>query len=205
MLRLPISRLRPGRIESRGARTIRPANLVDFAIGLAVIAIGLRLSLDQNFVNGVWYSSEVYKGPSVFVLVHLWLRRIIALLIPLTLGYMLVRLRGRRPPSPRMARHPGFVAATVATATIMLGLALNLAKLFAGMRVRPENYPWVADYYPSVGYAVLGSWLSLMFTGRWRRDRLWLEIPGILLGWAWIATALAEWAGPTLQLELFRG
>ena len=203
-MRLPISRLRLGRIDSRGVRTIRPANLIDYAIGFAVFAIGLRLSIDQNLFKAS-QSKGSYIGSDLFLLLHLWLRRVIAMLIPLTLGYMLVRLRGRRPPSPRMARHPGFVAATVATATIMLGLALNLAKLLAGKVVRPDGYPWVVDYYPSVGYVVLGSWLALMFTGRWRRDRLWLEVPGIILGFAWIATALAEWVGLGLQLELFRG
>lgn len=203
-MRLPISRLRLGSIDSRGVRTIRPANLIDYAIGFAVFAIGLRLSIDQNLFKAS-QSQGSYIGSDLFLLLHLWLRRVIAMLIPLTLGYMLVRLRGRRPPSPRMARHPGFVAATVATATIMLGLALNLAKLLAGKVVRPDGYPWVVDYYPSVGYVVLGSWLALMFTGRWRRDRLWLEVPGIILGFAWIATALAEWVGLGLQLELFRG
>lgn len=204
-MRLPISRLRLGRVESRGARIIRPANLIDYAIGFAVFAIGLRLSIDQDFFKAPHYPRGWYTGADLFTLLNLWLRRAIAMLIPLTLGYMLVRLRGRRPPSPRMARHPGFVAATVATAAIMLGLALNLAKLLAGKRIRPDGYPWVEDFYPSVGYVVLGSWLALMFTGRWRRDRLWLEVPGIILGFAWIATALAEWVGLGLHLELFRG
>ena len=144
---------------------------------------------------------QYYDHAGGFVVFH---ERLIAFLVPATLGYLLIRLRGRRPPSSRLARHSGFVAATVATATIMLGFALMMARVLLGLPQRLRWLPWTYDFYPSVGYVVMGSWLGLVFTGRWKRDRLWFEVPGLILGACWIATALIEWFGLALRVNVYR-
>ncbi len=207
-MRALISSLGLGKIESKRAFVARPANLADWMIGMLGFAVALVLGGETyshieikhkyDWINQV---NPIFVWFAYLDLIH---AMTIAVLIPATMTYLAIRLRGRRPPTPRLSRHQGFVAATVATATIMMGLLLNLAKLMMGFPSHRMNVHWVMTFYPSVDYVVLGSWLSLMFTGRWHRDRLWFEIPGIILGAAWIATSLIEWFGLALHLELYR-
>jgi hypothetical protein len=107
-------------------------------------------------------------------------------LTPSSFAVLAIRLRRPRPRVRRLARQPGFAACLAASGagTVVAVLAV----LFRIIRPKEDiSGLWFMSIL-SLPFAVLGAWLLLAATGRWRRPVPGgVERLGWLIGWAWLA------------------
>jgi hypothetical protein len=109
-------------------------------------------------------------------------------------AFLVTRLHGHRPRWRRLVLQPGLVAAVAAllTRTIESVLLVGSAK-FDG-RFGWSSRARVAEFVVNgvvllahhAGWAVAVSWLTLIFTCRWRPEPSWVDRWGRVLGCAWI-------------------
>lgn len=120
-------------------------------------------------------------------------------LLTLGLAVVLLGLRRPRPPWPRIARQPGFLAALSASLAGMLLTANTLAlramppSILRGGSLHSRSFSNQAD---EVGMVVAGAWLAVFVSGNWGRADCWVERLGRLVGIGWILAVVAVRAVP---------
>jgi hypothetical protein len=172
------------RIEYR-----RRFNMADGLIVTAATAATLALLRDSP----AWPSHVFIGGGFTYYgETPLWVRmamRATYVLIPWTVAVFLMRLRHPRPPLHRLVLQPGMAAC--GAVTLWLGFKTLLLVLMLGVpQKRPLVEAYMGDGVAIVSWAapaVAGAWLLLMFSGRWRSERGWIDRLGRTLGALWLA------------------
>ena len=74
----------------------------------------------------------------------------------------------------------------------MLAIVLIVSLWAAGSAITRSYNVFVAS--AQIGsYTILGGWLVLILSGRWRPDRSWIDRAGTAIGAMWIAITVVEW------------
>jgi len=118
-----------------------------------------------------------------------------------TLAILGLRLRRPHPRLRRLACQPGALAcyaaafALVPAAVGLLGLAVLSARNEVELRSWEPIQGLAFVLVPALtGFAVLGSWATLLVGRRWRAEPSWIDRAGRVLGLYWIgAIALPLW------------
>lgn len=115
-----------------------------------------------------------------------------------TLAVLAVGVAGPgAPPWRRSARRPGVVAGVAVALAVALSVTYFAAKEHASRGSVP---PLLSQHYVNLmatsahysGLMVLGSWLALAMTGRWRTGPDWTDRLGVALGAWWPAVFLFD-------------
>jgi hypothetical protein len=169
-------------------RPIRRFTIADVMILVAAAAVGTlvlrsylpglsrQLGLIPTFAPdpwGLWWAHLWLHGPGSCLVVP-WMAAVIA-------------LRLRRP-RPRLIRfQPGFVACLAGMASLVPGVVW-----FATIRHRPGfqradgfEQAW-AIMTQWTDTAVLGAWIALLWTRKWRPEPSWIDRMGRALGLYWV-------------------
>jgi hypothetical protein len=115
-------------------------------------------------------------------------------LAPLSVTWLAIRVRQPRPCLRRLARQPGFAAcAVLAVTTTMIGVAGLVLNAFHDGWIRPDIMVlWLIAAH-CVGFAVVGSWLTLLLVGCWRPGPDWFDRTGRALAVVSILWLLTSW------------
>lgn len=105
-----------------------------------------------------------------------------------TVALLVLRLRRPRPARLRLWRQPG-AAALLASASVLGLMTAGSAVLLARV-----GWPSIDDLiwnngaplFPLPGAAVLGVWITLAASGRWKAERSWIDRSGRAAGAAWV-------------------
>jgi hypothetical protein len=124
-----------------------------------------------------------------------------ATMIPCTVAAVVIRLMRPRPDAERLLCQPGMAASCAAIVAIAIGLCprvLGAVELhFSTMRHNAPNYQFYHHFWYiyslPIGPAVAATWLALMFSGRWRPERGWIDRLGRILGGCWILFVFVQW------------
>lgn len=158
-------------------------NLIDGMIVIAALAAWLALIRVTLPVRDV--------PPKVVVILNV-IVMIVDSLTALSFACLAIRLRQPRPRLRRLARQPGFAACVViAVAMTIIGVVGYVLALFRIGWIRPDVLALIAMH--GVGFAVSGSWLTLLLTGRWRPTSDWFDRIGRAAGIVAIMCLLMPW------------
>lgn len=121
----------------------------------------------------------------------------------LTPAVLLLRLRRPRPRRFAMFRQSGMAACCAAIFPIAMSLACFIRET-AGRSgelqdplstgVAGLHFQYMGLY--RVGLWVLGSWLALFLSGRWRPERSWIDRLGRTLGIGWLVVLIVDLVDP---------
>ncbi len=105
---------------------------------------------------------------------------------------LMVRFRQPRPRWRRVWRQPGLLASAGAVVGMAIGLVGTVASSLAVTTgFYPAGWPSLLGCFRgslSCGApGVVGAWLALGLSGRWRAERSALDRLGRLVGWLWLA------------------
>jgi hypothetical protein len=173
--------------------TIADGMILVAAIALGLAAVQASLRTMRPWTNRAARVAYWILGPSSCVA------------MAAVAGLLVVRLRGPHPPWRRLARQPGLVAAIAAVVGLLPGAAWSaiLLRFRAGVALRFNFTEWwmlLVDFVPAV---VLGSWLALALSGRWRAEPGWIDRAGRLLAVYWIVCfAVKEFYRLAMELAL---
>lgn len=106
-------------------------------------------------------------------------------LAAVTVALLVIRLRRPHPGWRRVARQPGFIACAVATAAMAIEAAWIGALLAMGSGFIHVTTIFVG-YAQQVSFAVVGGWIALAVSGRWRAEKGWIDRAGCAAGVMWI-------------------
>ncbi len=189
----------------RKPRRFGMGDLMIFIAALALGAAGTRLviwpggeNIRQGMPGGWSMTAAWYVMP---ILVGVWL-------VPLTVGFVAVRLRQPRPRRARLVIQPGMAAACAIGAVCAFWVAGLTVRLVGGL-LYAAGFDWstlefmfplelsglldqtIYNYFlaDNGGLAVAAVWLVLWLSGRWRAERSWIDRLGRSLGICWIALA----------------
>jgi hypothetical protein len=132
-------------------------------------------------------------GLRSYFLVQYALTVVIPTLSALTLALLLLRLKKPRPRLRRVFLQPGAAACAVATCVMTLETILQLALRAVGSRAMPFQFTFMG-YAGPASFAILGGWLSLALTVRWRPEPSWLDRAGRAAGATWLVITAIEWS-----------
>lgn len=159
------------------------------AMGLAWTAQAWRAFSDVPVADDAW-------GPAWAATMNGFVLALPCVLI-LTFTWLVLRLRGPRPPWRRVACLPGTTAVLTAAFSLTLFAPFVVMILLAAAR-RLGSYSelWkesaagmielAALSTPVIGFSILSAWVLLVVQRRWRCERSWLDRMGRALGMAWI-------------------
>jgi hypothetical protein len=160
-----------------------------------VAAVGIGLALARAYQSSM--DSAATGVAMTYPLRIRWFGRPAPLLISLTLTLFVLRLIGPRPRYERLVGSPGFAACYAAA----LGLAITALTVVMEFGTNYLHYSRSSLHLHflmmrSVTFAapsVAGAWLTLGLLGRWRRrrERDWVEVGGIVLGFGWLVLLVA--------------
>jgi hypothetical protein len=163
----------------------RPFMLLDAMILVAATAGGFGLwrwlfidALNSPH-NSIFQYSILYRTAAFFVTAG-------PVILVETLGFIAIRLRQPRPPLRRLMAQPGMMSC-VASVCFLTFLATFLI-------IASEKAGWplggLAEELPApVGRVVATSWMILLLSRRWRFERGWIDMLGVILGCYWIVSA----------------
>jgi hypothetical protein len=184
--------MNPDRIAQESQRRL---SLVDLMLIVAAASVWMAVMRDwEKRGNSDDWGLSSYRDLLAMLRFQLgWLLMIASVTM------LVIRLRGRRPRRRRLWRQPGLAASAGATLGILVGFAGSLAK----WTVSANPQLWLAhisqfffEARPFVAPGVLGAWLALSLTGRWRSERSAIDRLGRLLGLLWLLEfAVAEMPG----------
>ncbi|WZO98151.1 hypothetical protein EP7_005207 [Isosphaeraceae bacterium EP7] len=193
-------------------RAERPPGPVDWLTLVAATAVAMSWSsaFDQALGPGAvrpWWPA----GPDR------WPERGLVYLASWSVGLLLIRLRGPRPPMHRLMRQPGAVACMSATAATVVVLAWSTYRSFAELGwtlPRPAGESagglggWLLAAFAAYAHAVrdiaaprlgatvppavLCAWIVLGAGGRWKPEGTWIDRLGMAIGWLWLAEVAVE-------------
>lgn len=170
----------------------RRFGLLDAMILVAATALGCGLAKWSDMVPFDFYGLLSVPIPKRYVLIALVTAKCpgTLLLVPWTLGLLLVRMRSPRPTTTQLFREPGVVATSTATLAIIAGCVwLVPIWLVHGLMLSVAFSPWTFF----CGFAVAGGWLTLALSGRWRNSPGWIDRAGRLVGTAWFGLVVCDW------------
>jgi hypothetical protein len=186
----------------------RRFNMGDLMIFVAAIALGAAGTRGVWFLVDLFVYTDRVLGLSLIAttfavgptLVGAWL-------LPLTAGFVLIRLRRPRPGRVRLIFQPGMAAAcAVGTACVFefVGLLFH----FAPLLLRQIGFDWTAlrggpplvsvSAFNNVvfalplqcGYGIAVIWFVLWLSGLWRAEKSWIDRFGRVLGVLWITISV---------------
>ncbi len=170
-------------------RPRRPPTVVDAMILVAGVAVGLALNRDDP---KLW--DRLSSLPETWAYSWLWflLAKSFALgLVPISLAYLVIRLRRPRPPLRRLILQPG----TAACAAVVIVTALDVVAWSIYWRGDPARLTRIIHRYwnlygdrPALAVAV--TWLGLWLSRRWRPEPGWIDRLGQAIGMMWIVLLL---------------
>jgi hypothetical protein len=189
--------------------TSRPFRLTDAMILVAAVAAGLWVNRSDGhmLLGWRWNSYDETTGD---------LQRAVPHLVALTIAFVGMRMRRPRPAIRRIAREPGAAACITASAALLVVATWVGMAAAAGRHVQfMQMVTYLANgighgmggeishlpdgrlftiYGDCVGFAVLGAWLFLLFSGCWRPEPTWIDRLGRALGALWIVLTLVLWS-----------
>jgi hypothetical protein len=152
---------------------------------VAVAAVAAGLALARTTVDRVFW---ITTGPVRFD------RPFSSFLMVLTLAYMGLRLRRRRPGLRRLMRQPGMTACCAAL--IALGIDQLTWLLYCVSRGdsarRLQLRVWGLNF-DHMACAVAAVWLAMLFRRRWRPEPGWIDRTGRVIGCLWLLKLLLGW------------
>jgi hypothetical protein len=118
-----------------------------------------------------------------------------------------LRLRRPRPRAIRLLQQPGFTACLAVLLGAVLGIVFHSAHLAARIIVQgSRGYPIFNYFWHGVilhiPLAVVGIWLTLMASRRWRAEPSWIDRLGRLIGFYWFAYVVIDPVAPIVALLL---
>jgi hypothetical protein len=122
------------------------------------------------------------------------------LVVPLMAALILMRLRQPRPRWSRLISQPGFVACLAVMASILPGIAWIATIHHRPGFQRPGGFEqvWsIATHWADT--TVLGSWMALALSRRWRPEPSWIDRSGRVLGLYWVLLLFLVYAIQWLQ------
>jgi hypothetical protein len=178
----------------------RQFTFLDAIVLIAATAIGVALSREPwSILAGNW-PALIDHGMDHWSIILEVLEEAPAVVEPSLLAWSTaVFLLGLRPPRPRfrrLTRQPGWVACGLSLFPLVVHGVIFLSLL--PIRGWPAffNHSYLLGTWlgVEVGAAVVGAWLVLLFTRRWRAERNWIDRAGRVLGLGWIlAFMVASW------------
>jgi hypothetical protein len=165
---------------------------------VATVALGLALYRYSDWLSQTRQGQVVIDAKLYLEIIDIVSIYVIPSLIAGTIGYAAVRLRRPRPPWKQLVTLPGTVAVNsviVVLSWTYLWMAIHL--------IRGKAPAFVADPMTfangfNPGWAVAGSWSTLLLTGCWHSDGSWVDRLGIGLGVAWLGLLPLWYAIPLL-------
>lgn len=168
----------------------------DAMILVAATAVG-TLAIRGTLPDLSTLESDLSRAPSPgmrhFQALQFGLSAVIPYLATLTPAMLVVRLRQPRPGLRRIGRQPGMIACTVATVAMAIEASWIASLLARGSGFIHASTVFVA-YAPQVSFAVVGGWVALALSGRWRSGSDWIDRGGRLLGLIWIGITVVSWS-----------
>ena len=183
----------------------RPFTVLDAMILVAATAGGLCW-LDENALDNIRaaWRGEIAPTPAWLEYSGLGVRVAAPAWFAWTVALGLLRLRAPRPPLRRLRRQPGLLAAATIVGLFLLLCGCNWGQsLWSLAEGRlDDGFPW-NPFSPNLAWqllffgptAVIGGWLTLFLSGRWRPEPGWIDRSARFLGWGWIACVVLR---PTL-------
>jgi hypothetical protein len=208
-------------MPTRVAPTCRRFNAIDAAIVLAAVVLGCAGANES--VGFVLHSIGMFSAWSyqrdvlgyLLGLVRGSLPAVSALIAPLTIAVLVMRLRHPRPPVAQCFRRYGAAACGLASIVVLLEIInavldlpgrLNWSRLNVDFQLwsAPSNSFQARTRYGAIalslgespGLSVAGAYLALWATGLGRAERSWIDRSGRVLGWMWVLIALADYTLP---------
>lgn len=171
---------------------VRRLSLLDLIGIIAVFAVWSVLV--RSYAEGMnlfppWYRT-IWRLP-ITDLVGIPLAYLLTLAAP---TMVVLRLRQPRPPRRCLWRQPGMVASVAATVGLLMGLAHFGETTLAALNPLSGKLSfYFTRVTPYAAPSVVGAWLALRLTGRWRSERSGIDRLGRLVGWLWLVEfALVE-------------
>lgn len=145
------------------------------------------LAMDWVILAGIsvarYWVSQTIDAVLVVALPHL---------VAWTFALVAIRLRAPRPGFRRLARQPGFVACGAAAPAALLCAGSGLGFLVSGSRFRVGPASFIG-YTPELCFSVVGAWLALAASGRWKAEPSWIDRTGRAIGVLWIVSNVLHW------------
>jgi hypothetical protein len=182
---------------------MRRPSIADILIVIVAVALGMLIlraylpghDRQLRFVGtairdptGLWRFHEWAYGPAS------------CLVVPLMAAVIVMRLRRPRPRRSRLVNQPGLVTCVAVMASLIPGLICVAVVYHRPGFQRAEGFQqaWVVAIRWAYT-AVIGSWLALGLSRRWRPERSWIDRAGRALGLYWILLALTVVAIPWVE------
>jgi hypothetical protein len=176
--------------------TLRRFTVADAMILVAASGVG-TLAIRGTLPDLTTLKSQLSRAPSPgmrnFLALQFGLSSVIPYLASLTPALLIVRLRQPRPSLRRVGRQPSFIACAVAT--VAMGIeALWIGSLWAQGSGFIQASTVFVGYAQQVSFAVIGGWVALALSCRWRPEPNWIDRVGRLFGLAWIGVTALSWS-----------
>jgi hypothetical protein len=163
---------------------------------VAAAAVG-TLAIRGTLPDLSTLESDLNRAPSPgmrhFQAVQFGLSAVIPYLATLTPAMLVVRLRQPRPSLRRVGRQPGMIACAAATVAMAIE-ALWIASLLGRGSGFIQTSTVFVGYAQQVSFTVVGGWVALALSGRWRSETGWIDRVGRLLGLLWIGITVLSWS-----------
>jgi hypothetical protein len=193
------------------SKRCRRFTILDAMIMLAAASLGVAIGRGQwshlaHLRPRNWDSPTSWAyGQYEIIMGFLW--AVVPLLAAWTIALLAIRLRHPRRRLRRAIREPG----TAATVVSSFSLAVSLATYTLSVLNFRKPMSWSIDgaiehlfmLHNRHGCYVLGAWAVLVFCGRWKPERCWLDHLGRMLGASWIGFS-AAWGFADMSIHLFR-
>jgi hypothetical protein len=185
--------LRTSRLPSTLCRRF---TLLDAMILVAAFAVGMALARipAATYNHPWWYEGKpTYLSVKICCVVNADIGFTYPWAATASLTIVVLRLQGPRPPLRRVLQQPGMIACVVSLLGGLLGLGqlakeISLASLPGGLAFA-HRWFWRA-YVEKSCVAVVGAWMTLALSGRWRPERCWIDRAGRVAGAYWITVAV---------------
>jgi hypothetical protein len=181
------------------ATRVRQLSIMDAMILVLGTAVGAALA--RAYLRGHFAALDLWPKTGFD---REWLWRVVnwsrgpgaCVVVPMMAALLAIRLRPPRPRRGRLIHQPGFAACLA----IMVWLLLRWIWV-ATFYYPPRSPPPAARFEPLwfeatqyAGEAVVGSWLALALSRRWRPEPSWVDRAGRVLGAYWLAALFSAYA-----------
>jgi hypothetical protein len=176
--------------------TPRRSALVDAMILVAALSVGclaIRATLPTLDSMKSNLSRAQSPGMRRFQALQFGLSAFIPYLSVLTPALLILRLRQPRPTLRHVGRQPGMVACTAATIAMAIETRWIGSLIWVGSGFIHAETVFVG-YAQQVSFAVVGAWIALALSGRWRPEKSWIDRSGRLIGWVWVVVTILSWS-----------
>lgn len=184
---------------AKGPIPARPFRIADALILIAALAVGAAMARPPFVSLFVWKARGDIPPPAS--LLPSFLAYLSAVIYPVvaavTIALIAIQLMPPRSSCRRLAREPGMAACLAAAIVLTLALfqSIPVTRLYPDEWSRTNWLPevWIMASR-QCGFAVMGAWSTLGFSGSWRPTRDWLDRMGRILGIAWIGAVALNFA-----------